>query len=181
MPAVRQPDLRAALRLVRDLEAADGTAAVRRVTLTDLPQLIRCDTLAWVVLDREVAARPVDRFADGDEHAVRINLPHGAGLVLHRAGRGFSPDEIAVLVLLRPHLLGAVMRATEAERLDATGLTPRERAVLDLVAGGAPNLAVAHRLQMRPRTVEKHLEHAYAKLGVSSRTAAVAALREITH
>jgi DNA-binding CsgD family transcriptional regulator len=49
------------------------------------------------------------------------------------------------------------------------------------VAAGDTNVLIAHRLGMRPRTVDKHLEHAYAKLGVGSRTAAVARLREIAH
>ena len=61
------------------------------------------------------------------------------------------------------------------------GLTHREAQVLDRVAAGDSNLLIARRLGVRPRTVDKHLEHAYAKLGVSSRTAAVARLRGIAH
>lgn len=63
----------------------------------------------------------------------------------------------------------------------ASGLTPREREVLCHVAEGEANALIAHRLGVSPRTVEKHLEHAYAKLGVASRTAAVARIRGITH
>jgi DNA-binding CsgD family transcriptional regulator len=61
------------------------------------------------------------------------------------------------------------------------GLTPREREVLGHVEAGEPNAVIARRLRVSPRTVEKHLEHVYAKLGVTSRTAALARLREITH
>jgi DNA-binding CsgD family transcriptional regulator len=53
-------------------------------------------------------------------------------------------------------------------------LSDRERAVLDLVALGRTNTAIAHALGVSPRTVAKHLEHTYRKLGVSSRAAAVA-------
>jgi DNA-binding CsgD family transcriptional regulator len=41
------------------------------------------------------------------------------------------------------------------------------------VADGDTNSAIAHGLGMSPRTVAKHLEHAYRKLGVSCRAAAV--------
>jgi DNA-binding CsgD family transcriptional regulator len=57
-----------------------------------------------------------------------------------------------------------------------TGLTPREREVLGLVAEGLTNVEIARRLWVAPSTVAKHLEHAYTKIGVHSRTAAVARL-----
>jgi DNA-binding CsgD family transcriptional regulator len=53
-------------------------------------------------------------------------------------------------------------------------LTKRETEVLTLVARGLTNLQIALELQLSERTVAKHLEHVYAKLGVASRTAAVA-------
>ena len=57
---------------------------------------------------------------------------------------------------------------------DQFGLTRREREVVDLVAAGASNTQVATALAISPSTVRKHLEHAYEKLNVSSRTAAAA-------
>ena len=53
-------------------------------------------------------------------------------------------------------------------------LTPREMDVLEWVARGKTNRDVAEILDMSPRTVNKHLEHIYEKLGVETRTAAVA-------
>lgn len=55
-------------------------------------------------------------------------------------------------------------------------LTAREHEVLALVALGKTNAEIAHRLWVAPGTVRKHLENVYAKLGVNSRTAAVARL-----
>ena len=55
----------------------------------------------------------------------------------------------------------------------ASGLTPRELEVLELVAAGMTNVQVAKRLFISPRTVNTHLTSLYGKLGVSSRGAAV--------
>lgn len=52
------------------------------------------------------------------------------------------------------------------------GLTSREIEVLGLVATGMTNAQVAQRLFLSPRTVQRHLNSIYHKLGVSSRTAA---------
>ena len=58
-------------------------------------------------------------------------------------------------------------------------LTPREMDVLEWVARGKTNRDVAEILDMSPRTVNKHLEHIYEKLGVETRTAAVAQLARL--
>jgi HD-GYP domain-containing protein (c-di-GMP phosphodiesterase class II) len=52
------------------------------------------------------------------------------------------------------------------------GLTAREVEVLVMVASGLPNKQVAQQLNVSARTVGSHLEHAYAKIGVSTRGAA---------
>jgi DNA-binding NarL/FixJ family response regulator len=48
-------------------------------------------------------------------------------------------------------------------------LTPQELAVARLVAGGLTNQQVARELVVSVKTVEYHLSHVYAKLGVNSR------------
>jgi DNA-binding CsgD family transcriptional regulator len=60
------------------------------------------------------------------------------------------------------------------ERHEGIELTAREREVLAWVARGKTNAEIARRLWLAPSTVGKHLENVYAKLGVSTRTAAVA-------
>jgi DNA-binding NarL/FixJ family response regulator len=50
------------------------------------------------------------------------------------------------------------------------GLTPQEHAVAQLVVRGMTNRQVARELVLSTKTVEYHLGHIFAKLGVSSRT-----------
>lgn len=52
-------------------------------------------------------------------------------------------------------------------------LTPREAEVLLWVAQGKRNAEIGSILGVSPRTVDKHLERIYSKLGVDTRTAAV--------
>lgn len=53
------------------------------------------------------------------------------------------------------------------------GLTQRERQVLVSLTKGVSTKQLADQLEVRPRTVQKHLQRIYAKLGVNGRTAAV--------
>jgi len=92
------------------------------------------------------------------------------------------PDEL--VARLQAHLrvardMNAAMRARgedaePAAALRRNPLTQREMDVLEWVARGKTNRDVAEILGMSPRTVNKHLEHIYEKLGVETRTAAVA-------
>ena len=93
-----------------------------------------------------------------------------------------------------PHeLLSAVRSTAEADsalspivadrlmtrvRTPRTSLTPRELEVLQLVAAGASNRQIGQDLMLSEATVKSHLVHIYDKLGVRSRTSAVAAARE---
>jgi DNA-binding NarL/FixJ family response regulator len=59
----------------------------------------------------------------------------------------------------------------------AATLTPREVQVLEAVAVGYSNREIAHRMFLSEGTVKTHLTNAFGKLGVRSRTAAVAQAR----
>jgi LuxR family maltose regulon positive regulatory protein len=62
---------------------------------------------------------------------------------------------------------------------EADPLTERELEVLLLLAGGLSNKDLASRLFVAPSTIKQHLKNIYAKLGVHSRTEAVARAREL--
>ena len=64
------------------------------------------------------------------------------------------------------------------ERQRMPRLTAREREILDLVAEGRTNAEIAERLWLSLGTVRKHLDNVYSKLGVHTRTAAAAFVRE---
>lgn len=53
------------------------------------------------------------------------------------------------------------------------GLTPRELTVLSLVAEAHTAAAIGRRLRISPRTVHKHLENLYRKLGTADRVSAI--------
>lgn len=107
--------------------------------------------------------------------AVHASGPWLIGIGLSRTGRDFTDEERLVAELLRIEL-GHVVAAREGpppEQLEQAGLTAREAEVLSL-ATHRTNAEVARVLHLSERTVAKHLEHAYAKLGVSTRQEALA-------
>ncbi len=109
----------------------------------------------------------------GLEDTVAISFPGMGGLVgiaLSDRWERFGDRDRAVLDLIRTHL-GLAWRSVAAGPL-----TPRELQVLRLVADGRTDGQIATALGIRPRTVSKHLEHVYGKLGVQSRTAAARAI-----
>lgn len=118
-------------------------------------------------------------FADGGEAAgVTWLLGAAAGEVERSAGDGRT--------LLARRLGGVGLGETmwllrlraagdaPASRLATAALTPRETEVLSWIAKGKTNRDVAEILGMSPRTVNKHLEHVFEKLGVETRAAAAA-------
>jgi DNA-binding CsgD family transcriptional regulator len=102
--------------------------------------------------------------------------------VFDREHGDFSARDVAVLALIAPHLarIHETTQLRHAADLADPGnldrLTTREAEILELVAAGLTNAAIAERLWISPGTVKKHLDNVYAKLGVANRTAAVAAL-----
>lgn len=134
----------------------------------------------------------------GLEHQIAFTLPHLPtrllGVALSRRDRDFSDAERDLLNAARPFLIQAYRNAIHCSALarelarrpsaveppsDLThllrrGLTPRECEVLAWVATGSSDVGVANQLGVSERTVQKHLQHCYRKLGVRQRTLAAA-------
>ena len=133
--------------------------------------------------DRELAGSPTGALfrAYGARHNLVVPL-RIVGSAEYRIelfrvdGPAYSSLDKAILTLLRPHL------ALWAERVDrprAAVLTARQRELLALVAAGLSNRDIAATLVLSEGTVRRHLDNIYQRLGVSNRTAAVTALREM--
>ncbi|GCL63141.1 response regulator transcription factor [Pseudaquabacterium pictum] len=100
----------------------------------------------------------------------------------HPDGRQLVARRLGAVGLGEVMWLLSLQAAGEAapSRLATAALTPRETEVLSWVAKGKTNRDVAEILGMSPRTVNKHLEHVFEKLGVETRAAAAAlASREL--
>ena len=94
-------------------------------------------------------------------------------LLFFRSGsRDFSERDRFVMALLRPHL--AEMLGNRRPVVGAPILTVRQVELMRLVAAGYTNAEIAVALYLSPHTVRKHLENIFDRLGVTSRTAAVA-------
>jgi DNA-binding CsgD family transcriptional regulator len=188
-----------AVRLVSDLGDLDDPAGFPGVALPALAGLVDCDRLTyhevsdarWSVVYHDFPGRPSGR-TEFARFVLMMNMSDGrtcyASFAFHRSTRDFSEYERELLGALREPLCTELVRCRARWRsrqaLTEPGtpaglatLTSREIHVLELVAGGGTNTAIARTLGVSPRTVAKHLEHAYRKLDVANRAAAIARLR----
>ncbi len=99
--------------------------------------------------------------------AQAASFPERPELKLHYMGNA-GPNEF-LLRLAKDSSAGL-----PAEFSSELGLTTREGEVLSWLSKGKTNRDIAQILGLSPRTVDKHLEQIYAKLGVENRTAAAA-------
>jgi DNA-binding CsgD family transcriptional regulator len=96
-----------------------------------------------------------------------------------------TPAEIAILLRIQPflehtHALAHTRRPyrSSVHLLTASGLTPREGEIMHHVILGASNEEIARTLYIGIETVKTHVKHAFAKLGVHSRTEAALLLSQ---
>jgi DNA-binding CsgD family transcriptional regulator len=122
-------------------------------------------------------------------------LPEPVRGWLGSAGRAAAPptplhlDQAGTRLMVRrvPVPDGEALLVSEArneqtaELLRKLGLTPREAEVLVQLTSGHTVAAAATRLGVSPRTVEKHVQHVYDKLGLDGRVAATNLVRQLEH
>jgi DNA-binding CsgD family transcriptional regulator len=95
--------------------------------------------------------------------------------ILFFRNSAFTERDRLVMTLLRPHLVEAWATAGRpAPQPAPSPLTARQTELMRLVAAGWTNAEIASSLFVSPHTVRKHLENIFARLEVTSRTAAVA-------
>lgn len=116
----------------------------------------------------------VQKGKAGSNGAVTAAFPVNEQLRLQYMGK-LGPNEF----LLR--LAKDSSAETPAAFSSELGLTTREGEVLSWLSKGKTNRDIAQILGLSPRTVDKHLEQIYSKLGVDNRTAAAAIAVNATH
>jgi DNA-binding NarL/FixJ family response regulator len=112
-------------------------------------------------------------WLDPAQNTCQMSAPDGRVLMARRLGDIGMGESMWLL-----HVQSAGEAAPS--RLATASLTPRETEVLSWIAKGKTNRDVGDILGLSPRTVNKHLEHVFEKLGVETRAAAAAlASREL--
>jgi DNA-binding CsgD family transcriptional regulator len=160
--------------------AESGDFGERERTILELvrPHLVR---RYENVCARRRAAGALAALETSDEPLVLLNGNGRAEFATTRARRllanyGFDLVDVPDIAPLRARSIRPDVLHLEERR--PLGLTAREREILALVAQGHTNAQVAAALWISPATVGKHLENAYSKLGVRTRTAAVRLIHE---
>lgn len=144
-----------------------------------------------VVSDRELhetrtyrdALRPlgVDR-----QFSILLTPPGAVSIrawAMNRCGRDFSDNEMDLARCIQPVLRILDLAYAEPrdgidqDRAEGYSLTAREHEILQLLGKGLTGVAIGHLLGVSPRTVAKHLELAYFKLGCTNRVDALRRLR----
>ena len=119
---------------------------------------------------------PADRILAAADvyHALTEPRPYRSALAAEQAATELRAEVRAGR--LDGDAVNSVLRAAghraPARRDWPAGLTAREVEVLGLLARGYLNKAIAQELVVTPKTVSNHVEHIYAKIGVSTRAAA---------
>ncbi|MFH8248968.1 alpha/beta fold hydrolase [Microbacterium sp. B2969] len=188
-------------RVFSSMMIPDGTEEQMR-WLDDLQQMA-CDT------ETAVISRAQRQIIDASARLPEIDVPtlvlhsrgdrmngfsHARDLASHIRGARLVALESSNHIVLEdepawPVLLREVTDFIEADRVVpppatvgddiTTILSPRELDILRLAAEGYDNEAIAAVLVLSIRTVERHLQNAYAKLGLQGRTARTAAVARL--
>ena len=168
-------------------EAASGEAAIELCGQV-LPDVILMDlmmpgmdgaTATRIIRQKYPKVQVIALTSFKEEQVVQSALQAGAiGYLL----KDVSADELARAIhaahsgraTLSPEAAQALVNAANQPPVPGQDLTERERVVLALMVEGLNNTQIAGRLVVSPSTIKTHVSHILSKLGVASRTEAVA-------
>ncbi|WP_409181664.1 response regulator [Amycolatopsis sp. VS8301801F10] len=189
-PVVRA-GLRAVLETEPDLEVvAEASSAEEAVRLASGVDVVLMDLQFGSGMHGSEATAHITSAADAPRVLVLTTYDTDGDILaaIEAGATGYllkdaPPEDLAAAVrnaaagqtVLAPAVAHRLMNRMRAP---AAALSPREIEVLGLVADGLSNQEISKRLFLSQATVKSHLVHIYAKLGVDSRTAAVAAGKE---
>lgn len=195
------PVVRSGLRALLDslpgysvvAEATDGEGAVREAHLTR-PDVILMDIrmpgIDGLEATRRIRSTSPDiavlvlTMLDDDDTVFGAMRAGAQGYLLKGAEQGDIDRAIRSVVageaIFSPGVAQRVLgffAAPPAADDQFPGLTAREREVLDLVAAGRRNQAIAQELFLSPKTVANHISSIFAKLEVADRSEAIVRAR----
>jgi DNA-binding NarL/FixJ family response regulator len=177
-------------------DAADGEAAVTAaraltpdVIVMDLhmPGLNGIDATRRIVAERPETAVLVLTMLDGDDSVFAAMRAGARGYLLKGADRAeisrsieaVASGEVVFSAGIASRVLAYFAAGSEASPMRPfPTLTEREREILDLVARGLTNTAIAQRLVLSGKTVRNHVSNVFTKLQVADRAEAVAQARD---
>ena len=177
MPDARVERLRSHNELLRRTTSPANTVSLLRAffeaDVLDIVPQIRCPTL--VLHAHEDAIIPFD-----EGRLVASLIPGARFVPLQSRNHILQDDEPAwqQLVAELDDFLPPSERPAETSPFVLDDLTPREREVLEIVALGLDNYAIAARLRISEKTVRNHVSVIFSKLGLNSRAQAVARARD---
>ncbi|MGY1782741.1 response regulator [Geodermatophilus sp. SYSU D01036] len=176
-------------------EAPDGTEAVA-AALRERPDVVLMDVQMPGLSGIEATRRLVEQWPEArvlvltmvaDDEAVFAAVQAGAlGYVLKGAGQAEIGRALESVAAGQGVYGAEVARRLRAFFTAGSGvvakpfpeLSDREREVLDLIAAGLPNTAIAHRLYLSEKTIRNNVTSIFAKLAVRDRAEAVVRARE---
>jgi DNA-binding CsgD family transcriptional regulator len=120
---------------------------------------------AYALLGSDISALDLSSLITSEQ--TNIKVPNHPEVLVRNVGQVGLGETMFLLAQNN-------QRNDDSVRLEQAALTHREGEVLSWVAKGKTNRDIADILGMSPRTVNKHLEHIFDKLGVETRSAAAA-------
>jgi DNA-binding NarL/FixJ family response regulator len=170
-------------------EAEDGRQAVSLaaelqpdVVLLDLrlPHISGIEAIGLIKKSSPASRILILSAYDEDDYVFAALEAGAGGYLLKTAHASEVIDAIHAVsrgdIVLHPAIAAKLVRArTSGTRYEESveSLSERENEILRLAARGLHNKEIARQLSLSTRTVEGHLSHLFAKLGVSSRTEAI--------